>query len=638
MLKKLTFLLFALFFCAASFAQTTTTDYHNRLYYLGKVWGYAKYFHPSVANCTVNWDEVLLETVPKVKSAPSDEDFNEILRTMIRDLGIVPEATTPKVTLVEAVSYNLDISWFEDDIFDDQVKSLLQQIEEEFRPQNHCLVSQAFQSGNPTFDTDARYHSSLGNYPDEATRVLAIFRYWNIINYFFPYKYVMDQDWDATLRQFIPPIVNATDELDYHLSMKKMTTYINDTHAFFRSNVYAEWLGYFFLPFFVNHIEDQTVITKIHSSAVDQLAVGDVVLSVNGVAVDSIRDHLHPYMAASNVSALERNINSALIRGEQGEVQLKLQNKEGTRTVTVTRKSFRDYETLFSESGSHYQFKTGEGGCRMGYVNMGLLEPEEVDFMMSGMRSMDAIIFDIRNYPNGTLWTLIDYLYARPINFVAFTNPSITHPGRLDFYQYSLGSGGAQYPGKLIILFNEDTQSQAEFTVMGLEMHPGAIKIGSQTAGADGNVTYVKLPGNIETVFTGLGVFYPDGTETQRIGIVPDIELKPTIAGIRAGRDEILEYALNCDLIDFDAPLVVSEDGFDVFPNPTNDVLNIRSIREEAYIVRVLDVLGRTLQTLHIETATPDFQLDLTNYPSGIYIVTFETADEVFLSKQVMKN
>jgi hypothetical protein len=45
-------------------------------------------------------------------------------------------------------------------------------------------------------------------------------------------------------------------------------------------------------------------------------------------------------------------------------------------------------------------------------------------------------------------------------------------------------------------------------------------------------------------MISGIGVFYPDKKPTQRIGIVPDIEIKPTIAGIRARRDEVLEQAL----------------------------------------------------------------------------------------------
>jgi hypothetical protein len=32
---------------------------------------------------------------------------------------------------------------------------------------------------------------------------------------------------------------------------------------------------------------------------------------------------------------------------------------------------------------------------------------------------------------------------------------------------------------------------------------------------------------------------------TQRVGIVPDIMVRPTIAGISAGRDEVLESAIH---------------------------------------------------------------------------------------------
>jgi C-terminal processing protease CtpA/Prc len=45
-------------------------------------------------------------------------------------------------------------------------------------------------------------------------------------------------------------------------------------------------------------------------------------------------------------------------------------------------------------------------------------------------------------------------------------------------------------------------------------------------------------------MISGIGVFYPNKKPTQRIGIVPDVKVEPTIAGIRNGRDEVLEEAL----------------------------------------------------------------------------------------------
>jgi C-terminal processing protease CtpA/Prc len=100
------------------------------------------------------------------------------------------------------------------------------------------------------------------------------------------------------------------------------------------------------------------------------------------------------------------------------------------------------------------------------------------------------------------------------------------------------------YAGKVVILVDEITQSSAEYHAMAFRAAPGAIVIGSTTAGADGNVSTVSLPGGLSSYISGIGVFYPDNRPTQRVGIIPDLVVTPTIAGIQAGRDELLEAAI----------------------------------------------------------------------------------------------
>ena len=101
-----------------------------------------------------------------------------------------------------------------------------------------------------------------------------------------------------------------------------------------------------------------------------------------------------------------------------------------------------------------------------------------------------------------------------------------------------------RYDGKIVVLVDEVSMSQAEYTTMAFRAAPGAIVVGSTSAGADGNVSPFALPGAVRTGIRGMGVFYPDETPTQRVGIVPNVEVKPTLAGIRDGRDEVLEEAL----------------------------------------------------------------------------------------------
>ena len=131
-------------------------------------------------------------------------------------------------------------------------------------------------------------------------------------------------------------------------------------------------------------------------------------------------------------------------------------------------------------------------------------------------------------------------------SFVKFTNASILSPGLFTFGK-TLSTGKKNknyYKGKVVILINEVSQSSAEFHSMAYRVHPNATVIGSTTAGADGNVSAFYLPGGISTMISGIGVYYPNGKETQRIGIVPDIEIKPTIKGIRNGEDELMKKAI----------------------------------------------------------------------------------------------
>lgn len=100
------------------------------------------------------------------------------------------------------------------------------------------------------------------------------------------------------------------------------------------------------------------------------------------------------------------------------------------------------------------------------------------------------------------------------------------------------------YTQKVVLLINERTQSRPEFAVMCLRNDPKVTVIGSNSVGADGDVAYIPLPGDLFLCFTAHGIYHPDGGQTQRVGLSPDIEVYPTIQGIREGRDELMEAAV----------------------------------------------------------------------------------------------
>ena len=69
--------------------------------------------------------------------------------------------------------------------------------------------------------------------------------------------------------------------------------------------------------------------------------------------------------------------------------------------------------------------------------------------------------------------------------------------------------------------------------------------VGSTTAGTNGNVAVFELPSGLRISFTAMRVTRHDGhTPHPLVGVRPDVPVEPTIAGLRAGRDEVLEQGL----------------------------------------------------------------------------------------------
>lgn len=181
---------------------------------------------------------------------------------------------------------------------------------------------------------------------------------------------------------------------------------------------------------------------------------------------------------------------------------------------------------------------------KLGYVNMGLIKRSDLNDMFENLKNTESIIFDSRNYPNMTILPLSRLLLPENKIYYEFIFPETNYLSKFYRRKNNIGRNNPDYyKGNVVILVNEVTQSQAETTVMMLKQHPKAKVIGGYTSGANGDVISFNIAG-LKTCFTGLGAYYPDGRETQRIGIIPDIIVRPTVKGIQQGKDEIMERAL----------------------------------------------------------------------------------------------
>lgn len=207
-----------------------------------------------------------------------------------------------------------------------------------------------------------------------------MFRYWNTIHYFFPYKYAIGSDWEDVLLEFIPRMSEVQTAEEYHLAVREYTARINDSHASTWSLILSEYWGNYYPPFEVRYIEKKTIVTRVFSNLLPEknlIRIGDIIEKVDDNPIDSRRDNLAKYMGASNPDSRQRNINYYLFLGSSDHLDLRLDRAGKKIEVLVPRYL---YETIQAEKEipvPELPWKIMEGN--IGYIDMGWLTPEDVD-------------------------------------------------------------------------------------------------------------------------------------------------------------------------------------------------------------------------------------------------------------------
>lgn len=520
----------------------------DNLELLGRIWGFLKYHHPEIAKGNYNWDYDLFRILPVYLNTKSNQERDSILVTWIEKYGKLPVCNTCKPTSSK-VALTPNLSWVENSNLSSNLKSALNEIYINRNQGENYYIKLHPNIGNPNFTNEKPYSDMP--YPDSGFRLLSLYRYWNMIQYFFPYKHLTDKNWDTVLKEYIPKFIYAKDELEYELAALQVIGEINDTHA----NLWGggdklyEWRGHNFAPFKAEFVENKLVVTDYFNPEFSddaKLKIGDIITTIDGRNVESIVDSLKPYYPSSNESTMLRDISADLLRSAKSTLNLRFvsNNRNLTHDVPLYGREELNMYRWYKVNKDEKCFKMLDGN--IGYVTLANIKTEDLSGIKNSFRDAKGIIIDIRNYPSTFVpFTLGAYFMSQPTAFVSFTQGNPDNPGEFTFRE------GAKiqpeypiYNGKLVVLVNEKSQSQAEYTAMAFRGVINSVIVGSTTAGADGNVSSIVLPGNLSTSISGIGVYYPDGTETQRIGIVPDITVKPTIEGIKKGKDELLEKAI----------------------------------------------------------------------------------------------
>lgn len=521
---------------------------------LAKVWGFMKYYHPEVTRGKYNWDYELFRIMPRIAEAAGKEERNTYLSEWIDQFGKVRKVADYTITDPGLYSRIINLDWlYDENLFDKKLINKLDRIKNAERDSTfNYYVVPYMQSLRHYFDREKAYPDIT--WEDQGYRILTLFRFWNAMEYCFPYVEMTDTKWDEVLTEFLPLFLNPGSKARYNLQLCRLTAHIDDSHGYieipspdFRLTVLERKQYKLSVPVVLTESLDGEIV--VQETKTSRLERGDILQSINGEDIYQMINDLYPYVAASNHAGKLHRILPLLLRSEGSpleitclrngkELALKIedftQDLNGKNLGKTSRKTWTDY---------------APGAADIAYIDVGTMSKKTTEDII--MESIDGkgLILDFRKYPNHFLmFELCDqYIACRKDTYSWASQNEKVFPGNYKF----LGEGttGDQnqdyYKGKIAILVDEGTMSQGECLVMMYSKSLQNKVIGSITAGADGNIGYFYLPGNIKFTYTALGWYYPDWGVCQRKGIHIDQEIRPRAGEIKEGRDIWIEQAIS---------------------------------------------------------------------------------------------
>ena len=495
----------------------------------------------------VNVDSILLAAIPHAIPSVGKHEFSSQLLKVANGI----QASTPKGSNPnpDIDNYTLiDNGWMDDTVcMDSQVTGKLH---ETF--QSHTGIRQAFAYNRSNGGTVRQLREKdYVDFDSEAVRLLGLFRYWNMINYFYPLKNHMEENWDEVLLEFIPIFRNATSNVAYRKAIYRLTNKLKDTHASYPASVDGAVTGKYRPNFTAKRIGDSIVIERFRfpDEMEDGFQQGDILLESDGREVLAMYDSLSSITGGGNYWSEQRFICNALLATREKSTMYKV--LRGHDTLTIVSKNETAWNlhkkglkvSKSNEAKPQFKFITDS----VAYLNLASITRDNFEQNFEPIRNAKTIILDLRCYPTTKLVFDLSENFVPPDSYFAhITYVDARFPGMLRYYPSSGKIGAKQYyKGRVLVLVNERTESYSEYLTMMLQANPNTVVVGSPSSGADGNISTVEFPGGIKTIYTGIGIYYPDMTPTQRKGVKIDYVVEPTVESIQRGADIILEKAID---------------------------------------------------------------------------------------------
>lgn len=522
--------------------DSSATGKEKELLELCKVWGAIKY-HSSDPDLLQTIDSSLIRNYNKIIAGGTD--FNTTISQ------IIPLSSTNKTTADKHyIGFFPDKNWIENSPFihENDKKKLIHFITQSYHYSESKLVT-AEENCELNFENDSLFYDESKTTP--AKRFLALCKLWNIVRYYYPYFQTISGAWNDVFFEMLPLFINAENEQEYYSAVQIFGARLKDSHVAVKMGDSDEYEGKYVGNVVLKTLEERTFVKGyIVNSIKSALQKGDEILSINGKNIVVIQDSLKEKNSGSNEIVLRRDINRLLLLSKKktAELQIIRRNK-----IIKIHEQLTYINTARGAEEKEYKSNAGKAVSEIIDRNIGYIRINDIfsgNFRVSfeKIRNSKAIIFDLRAYPNEIAVDFLKYFDNRPFQTMNLYRADIHYPGMMRTIENEIhipSSKKKSYNRPVVLLINEYTQSQGESMLLAMKSIKNSVTLGDYTAGTNGNVMVITLPGKTKIRMSGIGVLLPDYAATQRTGIRPDILVQETPVSLLKGEDIQLKAAIN---------------------------------------------------------------------------------------------
>lgn len=381
-----------------------------------------------------------------------------------------------------------------------------------------------------------------GSGDDRATRLGDVVLAWGVFQHFFPYFDVTRTDWKAELPRALRSAATDRDGEAFRHTLLRMTASLKDGHVWVTDA--GTWDGSR-VPDLDLLMVDGNPVVRVSKGSAAFVPAGSRILTVDGEPASVRLARLRAETSAATEGWMAHRLCGALLAGGAPTVKVTYRTFQGALGEAVLPRDAHAWD--LGTAGRPRELAELRPG--LWYVDLDRVTEEAFAKALPDLAAAKGVVFDLRGYPKmgpGFLQHLTD----GPLESAFWNLPRITRPDRKDIAweasgRWNLEPQAPRIRGRVAFLAGGGAISYAESCLGIVEAYKLAEIVGEPTAGTNGNVNPFTLPGGYSISWTGMKVLKHDGTRHHGVGIHPTVPVLPTAEGLAAGRDEVLEKALD---------------------------------------------------------------------------------------------